>query len=242
MSIAVIDFGKTNIKLLVFDEQGNIQFSIRTQPAWRMADGVRVLDDEALGKWTSRALHAAEDADPGAILGVVVSTHGCTFALADEKALVRPILDYEQELPGDFAVAVDAGLPQYSETFAPPRLQGFNYGRHLLWLRQMEPLSFERATAILGYPQYWSWRLGGRQVAETTYMGCHSHIWAPARGDYSSLVDEQGWRDKLPPFARAGAIIGTSKWAGDKSPFTTVSTIAMPPCKHIARSGLSPSR
>lgn len=112
----------------------------------------------------------------------------------------------------------------------------------LLWLRQMEPLSFERATAILGYPQYWSWRLGGRQVAETTYMGCHSHIWAPARGDYSSLVDEQGWRDKLPPFARAGAIIGTSKWAGDKSPFTTVSTIAMPPCKHIARSGLSPSR
>jgi len=214
MTIAVLDFGKTNSKLLVFDRQGEVLFSTRTRPAWRMVDGVRVLDERTLGAWALGALGEAEAALPGEMLGVMVSAHGCTFALAREADLVRPILDYEQELPGDRADAVDAALPSYSETFAPPRPQGFNYGRHMLWLQQIEPDSFERATAILGYPQFWSWWLGGNQVAETSYMGCHSHIWAPARGDFSSLVDAQGWRLKMPRFARAGAIIGELEVGG----------------------------
>jgi sugar (pentulose or hexulose) kinase len=208
VSIAVLDFGKTNSKLLVFDPQGNILFSARTRPVWRKVDGITVLDDAALGDWAMGALRAAEADRPGAMLGVMVAAHGCTFALAGRTGLVRPILDYEQELPADLGATVDAGLPPYAETFAPPRPQGFNYGRHMLWLRHLEPQSFASATAVLGYPQFWSWRLGGRQVAETSYMGCHSHIWAPASCDYSSLVDEQGWRGKMPAFARAGAVIG----------------------------------
>ena len=214
MTIAVLDFGKTNSKLLVFGQRGEVVFSTRTQPVWRMVDGVRVLDEGALGAWALRALREAEAAHPGEMLGVMVSAHGCTFALAREAELVRPILDYEQELPGDLAEAVDAGLPPYAETFAPPRPQGFNYGRHMLWLQKIEPQSFERASAILGYPQFWSWWLGGCQVAESSYMGCHSHIWAPARGDFSSLVDAQGWRAKMPSFARAGAIIGEIEVGG----------------------------
>jgi sugar (pentulose or hexulose) kinase len=214
MTIAVLDFGKTNSKLLVFDRRGEVVFSTRTRPVWRLVDGISVLDDEALLVWALAGLREAEAARPGEMLGVMVSAHGCTFALADDNALVRPILDYEQELPGDLAAAVDAGLPPYAETFAPPRPQGFNYGRHMLWLRRLEPESFERAGAILGYPQFWSWRLGGRKVAETTYMGCHSHIWAPARGGFSSLVDAEGWRGKKPPFARAGAVTGEIEIGG----------------------------
>ncbi len=214
MTIAVLDFGKTNSKLLVLDRDGGIGFSARTRPAWRVVEGMSVLDDAALGDWARDTLEAAEAARPGEIEGVMVATHGCTFALADGEALVRPILDYEQELPGDLHAVVAAELPPYAETFAPPRPQGFNYGRHLLWLSHLEPAEFERATAILGYPQYWSWRLGGRQVAEYSYMGCHSHIWAPARRDFASVVDARGWRGKMPAFARAGAIIGHTTVGG----------------------------
>lgn len=214
MTIAVLDFGKTNSKLLVFDQQGRVVFSTRTRPVWRTIDGLRVLDERALGAWALGALHEAEAAHPGELLGVMVSAHGCTFALVTEAELIRPILDYEQELPGDLAETVDAALPPYSETFAPPRPQGFNYGRHMLWLQHLEPESFAQASAILGYPQFWSWWLGGCQVAESSYMGCHSHIWAPAHGDFSALVDAQGWRGKMPPFARAGAIIGELEIGG----------------------------
>lgn len=215
MTIAVLDFGKTNSKLLVFAADGRVVHSARTKPRWRMADGVSVLDDVALGDWAREALEAAEAAHPGEIEGVMVAAHGCTFALADEHGLVRPILDYEQELPGDFGAVVSDGLPPYGETFAPPRPQGFNYGRHLLWLQHLEHEALERTTAILGYPQYWSWRLGGRQVAEYSYMGCHSHIWAPAKRDYASVVDTHGWRAKMPAFAPAGAIIGEMR-LGDR--------------------------
>jgi len=208
MSIAVLDFGKTNTKLLVFDTAGKIVFSTRTRPVWHAVGGMRVLDDQVLAQWAHEGLAAVEGDRPGDMIGVMVSAHGCTFALADAQALVRPILDYEQELPGSFSERVDSELPPYAETFAPLRPQGFNYGRHMLWLQHLEPQSFERATAILGYPQYWSWRMGGRQVAERTYMGCHSHLWAPALGTFSSLVDGQGWRHKMPEFARAGAVIG----------------------------------
>ena len=204
----MLDFGKTNSKLLVLGERGDIEFTARTRPVWKDVDGLSVLDHGALADWAFEALRTAEAENPGAIQGVMVSAHGCTFALTDANGLARPILDYEQELPGDLADVVDAGLPPYAETFAPPRPQGFNYGRHMLWLRHLQPEAFERAVAILGYPQYWSWRLGGRRVAETSYMGCHSHIWAPARGDFSSLVDRQGWRDRMPQFARAGDVIG----------------------------------
>lgn len=214
MTIAVLDFGKTNSKLLVFDRDGTIVFNDRTRPVWQIVDGMSVLDDVALTAWAREGLAAAEAAQPGALDGVIVSAHGCTFALADDGALVRPILDYEQELSGDFASEVAASLPPYAETFAPPRPQGFNYGRHMVWLDRLEPDSFARATAILGYPQFWTWRLGGLPVAEYSYMGCHSHIWAPARRDFASVVDRQGWRGKMPAFARAGAVVGTIELGG----------------------------
>lgn len=212
--IAVLDFGKTNSKLLVFRADGGIAFTARTRPIWRIVDGVSVLDDVALSGWVEQALDAAEAAHPGAINGIMVAGHGCTFALTDGAGLVRPILDYEQELPGDLAEAVAAALPPYSETYAPPRPQGFNYGRHLLWLDHLDPDATARATAILGYPQFWSWRLGGAAVAEFSYMGCHSHIWAPARRDYASVVDARGWRAKMPAMVAAGAVIGTRTLGG----------------------------
>lgn len=212
--IAVLDFGKTNSKLLVFTADGQISFSARTRPVWRVVDGISVLDADALAQWANAALVTADAAHPGAIQGVMVAAHGCTFALTDADGLVRPILDYEQELPGPFASAVRAGLPPYAETFAPPRPQGFNYGRHLLWLQHLEPEALDRTSAILGYPQYWSWRLGGRQVAEYSYMGCHSHIWAPAQRDFASVVFANGWREKMPGFAPAGSVIGEHPLAG----------------------------
>ncbi len=52
---------------------------------------------------------------------------------------------------------------------------------------------------ILCYPQFWTWRLSGRAVGEISYLGCHSHVWAPLAEDYSSLVDARGWRAKNAP-------------------------------------------
>ncbi|WP_136620394.1 MULTISPECIES: FGGY-family carbohydrate kinase [Mesorhizobium] len=216
MKVAVLDFGKTNSKLFVFGQDGRILGERRTQPKWVRQGGFSVLDETALHDW---ALSTVRDAvDNHGVEGLMVSGHGCTFALIDEAALTHPILDYEQEPPAEIAARIDRRIPDFAETFSPRLPLGFNYGRHMLWLQEVDPDAFAASKSILGYPQYWSWRLGGRAVSEVSYLGCHSHLWAPRKRDFSSLVDAQGWRDRMPAFERAGAVTGERRLSGAARP------------------------
>ncbi|MBZ9843952.1 FGGY-family carbohydrate kinase [Mesorhizobium sp. CA5] len=210
MKVAVLDFGKTNSKLFVFDQDGRILDERRTKPDWIRKSGLSVLDETALHNWALDAVNEAADAH--GIEGLMVSGHGCTFALVDDTALTHPILDYEQEPPAEIAARIDRRIPDFAETFSPRLPLGFNYGRHMLWLKEVEPGAFSAAKAILGYPQYWSWRFGGHAVSEVSYLGCHSHLWAPSKRDFSSLVDAEGWRGRMPAFAHAGGVIGERRF------------------------------
>ncbi len=205
-AIAVFDLGKTNSKLFVFSSEGKIVAESRTRPVWREEGGLRVLDDAHLLSWMETQLEQVVEAH--GVSGVTISGHGCTFALLRDGELAAPVLDYEQEPPADVAARIDALIPDFGETFSPKLPLGFNYGRHILWLEERDPEMVHNTDTILAYPQFWSWRLSGRAVSEVSYLGCHSHLWAPLKDDYSSLVDRRGWRAKMPPMARAGAAIG----------------------------------
>jgi sugar (pentulose or hexulose) kinase len=210
MKVAVLDFGKTNSKLFVFSQDGRILEEQRSKPNWKRKGDFSVLDEASLYDWTA---HVVSDAvQRHGVEGLMVSGHGCTFALVDESGLTHPILDYEQEPPAEIAARIDRRIPDFAETFSPRLPLGFNFGRHMLWLKAVDPDVFTAATSILGYPQYWSWRFGGRAVSEVSYLGCHSHLWAPRSRDFSSLVETEGWRGQMPPFARAGAVIGEQRF------------------------------
>ncbi|MBN9045592.1 MAG: carbohydrate kinase [Rhizobiales bacterium] len=206
-SIAVFDLGKTNSKLFVLSMTGEVIDETRIRPIWRQEGDLRVLDDAALFSWMKAELArmvAAHGVDR-----VTWSGHGCTFALVAGDRLIHPILDYEQEPPEGIAARIDAMAPDYGETFSPPLPLGFNFARHMLWLNERDPQLLEKAEAILCYPQFWGWKFSDRAVSEVSYLGCHSHLWAPLRDDFSSLVDRMGWRGKMPEFVRAGSPVGT---------------------------------
>nr|WP_156315094.1 carbohydrate kinase [Mesorhizobium japonicum] len=202
--------------MFVFGQDGGILDERRTQPKWTHQDGFSVLDEAALHDWALGAV--TEAVENHGVEGVMVSGHGCTFALVDDAALKHPILDYEQEPPAEIAARIDHRIPDFAETFSPRLPLGFNYGRHMLWVQEVDPDAFAAAKSILGYPQYWSWRLGGRPVSEVSYLGCHSHLWAPRSQDFSSLVDAEGWRGQMPAFARAGAVIGERRLGSSSRP------------------------
>ncbi|MEJ1117569.1 carbohydrate kinase [Phyllobacterium sp. CCNWLW109] len=204
--IAVFDLGKTNSKLFVLTAMGKVVAQARTRPVWNDVGDLRVLDDAALFEWVKLSLRAAV-CDHG-VNSIMFSGHGCTFALVRGEKLIHPILDYEQEPPTDIAGKIDTLIPKYSETFSPALPLGFNYGRHILWLKERNPDLIHEADAILSYPQFWSWKFSGHKVSEVSYLGCHSHLWAPLADDFSSLVTSQGWREKMPELARAGDWIG----------------------------------
>ncbi|MEO9337669.1 carbohydrate kinase [Mesorhizobium sp. SB112] len=193
--------------MFVFDRAGAVIEERRTKPIWREENGLRVLADDELYAWMRGELANAV-ANYG-VEGVMFSGHGCTFALASGDVLAHPILDYEQEPPANIASRIDALVPDFEETFSPHLPLGFNFGRHMLWLQELKPEAFAATDAILCYPQFWTWKFSGQAVSEVSYLGCHSHLWAPLKNDFSSLVDKQGWREKMPAFARAGAPVGT---------------------------------
>lgn len=205
-ALAVFDFGKTNSKLFVFSHDGGLLDEQRTKPVWHDYRGRSVLDDGRLYDWMLRKL--VEAASRFDLSGVMISAHGCAFALTRGEELLHPILDYEQEIPTAVAAVIDPILPDFSESYSPHLPLGFCFARHMYWLEVEEPKAFANATNILCYPQFWVWRLTGNTVSEYSYLGAHSQIWAPLRRDFSSLVDRLGWRSKFPPIQPAGAIVG----------------------------------
>lgn len=204
--LAVIDLGKTNAKILVFGTDGRIHWQIRTTPTWLDHGPYRALDDAQLWRWINRSLGEAASALP--LSGIMLTTHGCTCALVGPDALAVPILDYESPVPAAIEADFRAVMPPYGETYSPDLPLGLNFGKQIFWLTEIDPGLLARTDAILCYPQYWNWRFTGVAHSEISYLGCHSHLWAPARRDFSSLVDARDWRGKFPSFRRAGDVIG----------------------------------
>ena len=99
--MAVFDIGKTNAKLLVFGADGALLHERRKQAAWRIVDGLTVLDDNSLFSWITAKL--GEAASAFAVRNVMVATQGCTFALLARRRLAAPILDDDEGVPATVA-------------------------------------------------------------------------------------------------------------------------------------------
>lgn len=212
-AIAVLDVGKTNKKLLVFDgelrllEAQSACFPEIRDPAGETA-GVQVLleDTEGCRRWVLEQLGHLAARHP--IRALAVSAHGATFACLDGRGeLALPVVSYTTE-PGEafheefFAAVGDSGPLQ--RITATPRLPNLlNLAQGIFFVRRHYPESFARTRAILGYAQYYGHWLTGAAGAEPTYTGCHTHLWDFRRGAWSVVAERLGILELLPPRLRA---------------------------------------
>lgn len=207
--IAVIDIGKTNAKVLCIDLSTGTETTLRkTANAVVAAPPYRHYDAEGL--WNFLLAGLADLGRDGGIDAISITTHGASAALvAADGTLALPILDYEDHGPDSLADAYDRARPPFAETGAPRLPVGLNLGAQIYWQARTFPQDFARVTHILTYPQYLSFRLTGVAASEPTSLGCHTDLWNPWSGDFSSLVETQGWRRLFPPVRPASAVLGT---------------------------------
>ncbi|QYO77980.1 FGGY-family carbohydrate kinase [Devosia salina] len=207
-TVAVIDIGKTNAKVVLIDSVTRAQLAAEGTPNSVLADGPYPhADVERLWQFICgclRRFHAAHG-----IGGISITTHGATGALLAGDALALPVLDYEFDGPEETGATYGRVRPEFAETLSPRLPNGLNWGAQLFWQSQRFPEAFGRVTAIVPYPQYWAWRLTGQLASEVTSLGCHTDLWAPDRADFSSMVDALGWRSLFPPVRPAASVIGT---------------------------------
>lgn len=203
--VAVIDFGKTNVKLAIVDLDAESEVAERRMPNEVRRDGpFPHYDTERHWRFLLDAL--AELGADWPIGAIAITTHGATAALVDAAGdLVLPILDYEHPLP---TAAYDALRPDFAVTGSPRLGAGLNLGAQLHWLFASFPEATARTAHILTYPEYWAMRLCGVPAIEATSLGCHTDLWAPWARDFSPLVDAMGWRRLMPTPRRAGEPLG----------------------------------
>jgi sugar (pentulose or hexulose) kinase len=206
--IAVIDIGKTNAKLALFDLVEQHEVMRFSTPNDIVKSGVYPhYNIEHLWAFIVEGLRALSAKH--AVDAISITTHGACAVLLDEAGkLVLPVLDYEYTGPEATALAYDALRPDFSQTGAPRLPVGLNLGAQIYWQANVFPERFSQVRWILTYAQYWAYRLSGILANEVTSLGCHTDLWNYNAQDYSTLVDALGWRKLMPPLRRADERLG----------------------------------
>ena len=105
--------------------------------------------------------------------------------------------------------AYDAIRPPFEETGSPRLAGGLNIGAQLFWQFQIDPALKSRTHQIVTYPQFWGAKLTGRTAMDVTSLGCHTDLWNPRAGGFSSLVETLDIADKLAPVRKPSDVLGT---------------------------------
>jgi sugar (pentulose or hexulose) kinase len=205
-TVAVLDIGKTNIKLSAATRGGAILETLSTANTAKSGPPYKHPDLGGIEAWLLDSLGPlARRHDIGAL---VTTCHGSAGVLVDDGGPVMPMVDYEQTPPE----AVNAA---YRSEAGPIELRGSpilagsaHLARQLLWIQTEWPQAVQKARWFLGGPQYWAWRLCGEAAAEFTYLGAQSHLWDIPERRFAPIVGRHGWGRLLPPIQPAWKALG----------------------------------
>lgn len=203
--IAIFDAGKTNKKLLLFDEQ----YKLLHEESVRLAeitdeDGFACEDIRALTAWVKDAFNNLRNNPAFDIKAVNCSAYGASFVYLDKQLnaflpLYNYLKPYDARLQKQFYSAY-GGESVIARQTASPVLGSLNSGLQLYRLKYERPDEFSRIERALHLPQYLSFILSSRLCTDITSVGCHTHLWDFERDCYHRWVTEEGLEAKFAPF------------------------------------------
>lgn len=210
--VAVLDIGKTNKKIVLYDRSLNLLEKLSASFPAREYDELRVEQLEEIESWFLSSLRRLSESYR--IQAISIATHGAAAVCvgADGKPAL-PLIDYTCEVPDTvheefYRLAGDSGELQRRTCTAEIRPL-INLGKLLFYSKQRFAERFSSVKRILLYPQYFAYRLCGEESADYTYIGCHSYLWNFEEARWSDVCDRLGIRDLLPSrIAYPGEIAG----------------------------------
>ncbi|MCW0482266.1 FGGY-family carbohydrate kinase [Gaoshiqia sediminis] len=187
--IAVFDIGKTNKKLLLFDENMQVVFQQEQKfPVISDEDGFECDDIDLITAWIEQELSALVAGNNYGLIAANFSTYGASLMFLDKDGeRLTPVYNYLKQVPE--AIAEDlfsryGGKDEFCRRTASPALGLLlNSGIQILWLKLEKADVFDKARSILHFPQYLSYSLCGKVVSEPTSIGCHTFMW-----DYDNMA------------------------------------------------------
>ena len=201
---AVLDIGKTNLKLVLVGPEGHCTASVSRVHDFLLDEPYPAIDVDGIIGWFLDGL--AELAGCHRIGALVTTAHGGGGVLVDESGPVLPMMDYEAATPPGIDALYAVEGPPYEEVFSFTGAGAMQLAKQLLWQAECFPQAFARARHFLTTAQYVAWRLGGGPASEVSQLGAQGQVWSPRTGTLSNFVRRRGFERLFPPLSRAIAI------------------------------------
>ena len=203
-AIAVIDVGKTNKKLFLFDQDYNIVYE-------RSARFIETTDEdgdpcenlESLRLSVFDSLRSIFNKKDFEVKAINFSAYGASFVNIDEDGNpVTPLYNYLKLFPEELKKQfynTYGGEEAFSLCTASPVLGSLNSGMQLYRLKYERPKLFEQVNYSLHLPQYLSYLISGKPCSDITSIGCHTNLWDFRKNDYHQWVYAEEIDKKLAP-------------------------------------------
>lgn len=191
---AVFDIGKTNKKLLVFDEDYQILKEEQVQLDETLDDDGYPTDDLLqLTNWIKNSFQLLAQNPDYDIKAINFSAYGASPVHLDGNGKpLTALYNYLKAFPKPLQKAFEEkyGKGVFRET-ASPQLGLLNSGLQLYWLKNLKPALFHQIRYSLHLPQYCSYLFTGKPVSEITSVGCHTLLWDFEKNNYHTWVEAE---------------------------------------------------
>jgi sugar (pentulose or hexulose) kinase len=211
--IAIFDIGKTNKKLLLFDERYKVVWERATQfEEITDEDSFPSENIEALSNWIHISIETLLEDNRFSIKAINFSAYGASFVYLDKDGkTIPPLYNYLKPFPSELSKKfyLDYGGEQkISKETASPVLGNLNSGMQLYRIKHQLPGKYQNIETALHLPQFLSHLLTGNYFSDETSIGCHTQLWNFNQKDYHDWVTEEGIDGKLSPIKQCDSVGG----------------------------------
>jgi len=195
--LAIYDIGKTNKKIILFNEDFKIVSEIEEKFVEVQDDeGFECDDIEHIERWIKESVKNLAHSDKYDLKAVNFTTYGATLVYLDESGKrLTPVYNYlkpmDEKIPESLYKRY-GGRDEFCRRTASPALGMLNSGLQPLWLKATKPDIFAKIKYILHFPQYLSYIITGKIYSEHTSIGCHTALWDFDNMNYHPWVKKQG--------------------------------------------------
>ena len=208
--IAIFDVGKTNKKVLLFDEQYKLVFE-ESKKFIEITDedGFPCEDVVALTEWIKKLFDAVTKDERFDIKAVNFSAYGASFVYVDKEGkVIAPLYNYLKPYPPGLQKKFYndyGGESVIAKQTASPVLGNLNSGMQLYRLKYEKPELFKNIAFAFHLPQYLSYILSNCPATDITSVGCHTNLWNFNEHTYHQWVIKENMQKCFAPLLPCSA-------------------------------------
>lgn len=212
--IAIFDIGKTNKKILLFDENYKVAYEDNTElTETKDEDGFPCDNLELISMFVLNSLKKILAKKEFNVKAINFTSYGATFVYIDEDGSpLTPLYNYLKPFPDElqnYFYDKYGGKEKISLETSAPIFGNLNSGLQLVRIKYQKPEIFKNIKYALHLPQYLSSLLSNQYFSDITSIGSHTTLWDFEKNDYHEWLAKENILEKLAPLVPSDYVIQT---------------------------------